>query len=134
MNKPDATLLAAASGKSLPATVRLILISVPELILTVHWLFPGLLFSTWIKPGLFPSPSAAQLWAGLLPRTTTSKWGGLLTLAPLCKHTNSTGPWRVLTVKSIDSTRTSDSKFQKGWEQNTIPNCGPAGSAPGGSA
>lgn len=33
MNKADATLLIAASGEILPATITLMLISVPELIL-----------------------------------------------------------------------------------------------------
>lgn len=115
INKPDATLLVAASGKSLPAAVMLILISVPELVLRVYWLLPRILFFPGIKPGLFPSPSATLLALGWSPsKDNHLQAGGLLTLAPLCKHTDPMDSWRVLNVKSIDPTRALDSKFHEG--------------------
>lgn len=56
MNKADVTLLIVASGETLPATIMLLLIAVPELIQKVVSLDPSIL-----RYGLFPQDTLIQL-------------------------------------------------------------------------
>lgn len=119
----------AASGQTQPATIMLF-ISVPELILKE--LFRVWHPYKWAVPQDTNGSSGSALASSQVPQPLLLALGlapsknnhlqvwGVLTLTPLCKHTDSVVSWKVLTSKAlvgyncIQEPRNLDSKFHEG--------------------